>query len=155
MVEEFDREQFGKRLIEIMEERRINCTSLAIWIGTTISVVSTWRCGRSIPYLKSLVPVCGILDVSSDWLIGLSDNKTRLGCLREFDKRLFQTRLIDTMTKKHITYKALIDAMDSNSITIWSWRTGQHIPGTDSLFRLCQALDVSSDWMLGLRDDNG
>ena len=38
-------------------------------------------------------------------------------------------------------------------VTAWRWETNRY-PTTECLIRLCKALDVSSDWLLGLKEEN-
>lgn len=64
------RRGFSKRLSEVLKRSGLNQRQLADKIGTTEVSVSSWiKCNRtmSLEYLK---PVCDVLDVSADWLIG-------------------------------------------------------------------------------------
>lgn len=61
---------FSKRLREALKRSGMNDRMLADKIGTTEVSVSRWiKCSRtmSLEYLK---PVCDVLEVSADWLIG-------------------------------------------------------------------------------------
>ena len=68
------RRGFSKRLCEALERSGMNQRQLADKIGTTEVSVCRWiKCSRtmSMEYLK---PVCDVLDVSADWLIGRDDD---------------------------------------------------------------------------------
>lgn len=79
---------FATRLREIMKERGVNQTSLADKITTqyvTIQrqTISLYMNGQSKPDTERLTVLAKTLDVSADWLLGLSDVQSRDGELKQ------------------------------------------------------------------------
>ena len=72
---------FATRLREIMKERGENQTTLADKITSqyvTIQrqTISLYMSGQSRPDTERLTAICKTLDVSADWLLGLTDYRT-------------------------------------------------------------------------------
>lgn len=66
-------ETFGERLNYIMSIRNISNRTLARQLTVAVSTVSGYRTGRRSPNVDDLARIARILNVSSDYLIGLSD----------------------------------------------------------------------------------
>ena len=64
---------FGKHLKELRTEKKLSQKELALIIGTNNSSICDWECGRSEPGLDALVKLCTFFDVSSDYMLGLSE----------------------------------------------------------------------------------
>lgn len=68
---------FAVRLRTIMEERRENQTTLAKKVGLQRQTISLYTMGQSKPDTDNLTRIAKALDVSSDWLLGISDFKNK------------------------------------------------------------------------------
>lgn len=68
-------ERFGDRL----RERRVECKytqrQLAEKIHVSMCALSSWEQGKRAVSLPALVSLAMVLEVSTDWLTGLSDEK--------------------------------------------------------------------------------
>lgn len=53
---------------------------------------------------------------------------------------------------KH-TQASLAEVMGTNPRQVWRWEAGENEPSGEIVARLAQALDVSSDYLLGLSDE--
>lgn len=49
-------------------------TELATAIGTTYDCIYSWEVGRSQPSIEMLIALCKVFEVSSEYLLGLSDS---------------------------------------------------------------------------------
>lgn len=67
-------EIFTSRLKEVRQEKGWTQKQLAAAINTTDDSIYSWEKGRSQPSIELLHKLCRVLEVSSDYLIGLSDN---------------------------------------------------------------------------------
>jgi len=65
---------FGERLKEIREERAVSMSALARQIGTSQQNISRWEGGETVPSAETIVMLCKFLHISSDFLLGLSDD---------------------------------------------------------------------------------
>lgn len=68
---------FYKGFRERFNESLKNCgksqTAVADTIGVSKQCVSDYKSGKSVPSLETLFLLCKVLDVSADFLLGLSD----------------------------------------------------------------------------------
>jgi len=67
-------EAFCKRIKELRIENGITQKELANKLQTTNSSVCDWERGRSQPDLQTLTELAKLFEVSTDYLLGLSDN---------------------------------------------------------------------------------
>lgn len=52
----------------------------------------------------------------------------------------------------YVTQQQLADKIGCPRNTLQCWETGRRSPGCEALAELCQAMNVSADWLLGLTD---
>jgi transcriptional regulator with XRE-family HTH domain len=62
----------GRRIAQARRARELTQTQLAQAIGTYFPQVSTWERDERAPHPKYLVAIARVLNVSLDWLCGLS-----------------------------------------------------------------------------------
>lgn len=51
------------------------------------------------------------------------------------------------------TQSSLAELMGINHQQVWRWESGKYIPEAEKIASLAKALNVSSDYLLGLSDD--
>ena len=66
---------FPQRLSELMKERKLTQQNLADGLGVKRQTVSLYMSGQSMPDAEQLRNIALFFDVSSDWLLGLSNFK--------------------------------------------------------------------------------
>ena len=66
---------FGKRLYQIMQERNLTQKQTAELIGVDPQNVQRWVTEYTLPYGDTLAAICKGLNVSADWLLGLTDER--------------------------------------------------------------------------------
>lgn len=66
-------ELFTERLKEVRQEKGWTQKQLATAVNTTDDSVYSWEKGRSQPSIELLCKLCKVLEVSADYLLGLSD----------------------------------------------------------------------------------
>ena len=71
-------ENFTKRLNELIEESKITQRDLAQDIGVTESAISKYISGERIPNSEIISNLATALGTTSDYLLGLSNNKSSL-----------------------------------------------------------------------------
>ena len=71
------RDTFGERLNMVLYEQKITQADLDKRTGIGRANISRYVCNKQMPTVDSLISICKTLDVSSDWLLGLSDRKER------------------------------------------------------------------------------
>ena len=71
------RDTFGERLNMVMYEQKITQAELDKRTGIGRANISRYVCNKQMPTVDSLISICKTLNVSADWLLGLSDRKER------------------------------------------------------------------------------
>lgn len=74
---------FSKRIKELREENRLSQEELGKKIGLSSNTISTYERGYRQPTLDNLKKIAIILDVTTDYLLGLTDKKNKLNTLEE------------------------------------------------------------------------
>lgn len=68
---------FPQRLNEMRKAKRCTAKHMADFLGVSIRTYRNWESGHVQPSLENLVILATYLDVSTDYLLGLSDNPAR------------------------------------------------------------------------------
>ena len=69
------------------------------------------------------------------------------------NKIVFQDRLKQSIQDRGITQRMLATLTGTTEVSISRWANGSRLPNTDALYKLCKALDVSADYLLGLSNE--
>ena len=64
-------EEFGKKISNLRQNANMTQDDLALRMGVTPQAISKWERGQSLPDIFILGDLCRLLNVSSDWLLGL------------------------------------------------------------------------------------
>lgn len=68
---------FSERLYELRSEHGISQVQLAKEIGFSRSVLGYWEKGTKVPNANAIIALAKYFDVTSDYLLGLSDEERR------------------------------------------------------------------------------
>lgn len=66
---------FGERVKNLREDTDLNQTELGKSVGMTQRKISYIECGKCEPSIEDIISFCKFFKVSSDYLLGLSENK--------------------------------------------------------------------------------
>lgn len=80
----------GERLSEVRKDHGDTQAALALRLGVSLPTVRAWEQEKSSPSHEMLVELCRLYHVSSDYLLGLTDEDPA------YTHRRRQTRLSDT-----------------------------------------------------------
>lgn len=69
-------QNLGRRYRRLRIERNLKQSELAEIVGVTHSTVAKWESGANSPRAKELRILARLFNVSSDYLIGLTDDRT-------------------------------------------------------------------------------
>ncbi len=64
---------FGEKLKELRLEKGLTQRQVAEDLSVTVSTLSHWECNYQEPSFKDLMTLCRFYEVSSDFLIGLTE----------------------------------------------------------------------------------
>lgn len=68
-------------------------------------------------------------------------------------KTVFTTRLKQSITERGLTQRMLATLIGTTEQSVSRWAKGNRTPNADMLYRMCKALDVSADYLLGLSEE--
>ena len=71
------KDTFGERLNTVLYEQELSQADLDKRTGIGRANISRYVCNKQMPTVDSLITICKTLNVSADWLLGLSDRKER------------------------------------------------------------------------------
>ena len=66
--------EFTKRFNEILENSGKSQVEIARALNISKQCISDYKSGKSVPSIETLYLLCKVLDVSADFLLGLTDN---------------------------------------------------------------------------------
>lgn len=66
--------KFRERFIELLKISGVKQTEIAAAVNVSKQCISDYKSGKSVPSVETLYLLCKFLDVSSDYLLGLSDD---------------------------------------------------------------------------------
>ena len=66
--------KFKERFNEVLKTCGKSQVEIAQAIGVSKQCVSDYKSGKSVPSIETLYKICAFLDVSADFLLGLTDN---------------------------------------------------------------------------------
>lgn len=65
--------KFAERLKELRTQRNLSQMQLGLETGISQSSIGAWEIALSVPNAKAIIALAKYFDVSSDYLLGLSD----------------------------------------------------------------------------------
>lgn len=65
--------KFSERIKELRIEKGMRQCDLANLVGISRASVADWETGRHEPPLDTIIALCKIFDVSTDYLLGITD----------------------------------------------------------------------------------
>ena len=68
-------DSFSERLKKCMDEKGISEAQLAEKIGLPLNYVNNYCTGKTKPKVRALVSICIVLNMKSDFLLGLVDEE--------------------------------------------------------------------------------
>lgn len=65
--------KFKERFNEVLKMTNKRQSEIAVEVGVTRQCISDYKSGKSVPSIETLCLICKSLDVSADFLLGLSE----------------------------------------------------------------------------------
>ena len=66
--------------------------------------------------------------------------------------KAFCERMKELRVEHHLTQKELAEKLHIDNSIVTKWKKGENVPSLEVFYQLCQLLDVSADYLLGLKD---
>ena len=144
------------RIRILRREKKISQRDLGGMLGRTRNSVSQWELGKQVPGVVDIGHMCHIFRVSSDYLLGLSDDRQEPEWLEDntpdHETRANLLRLRQLRIERRITQQELAAEIGRACSTISVWEREKQTPGITDIGELCHIFGVSSDYLLGLSE---
>ena len=142
-------ELFPLRLKELLNEVETSPATLAKNLNIEQSVLSKFLLGDRLPSANTLVLLADFFNITTDYLLGLSDNLDD----RKFKRRPpFNEQFNYLLTNFNKTKYRLGKDAKFTEETLTRWKKGQYEPTVESLVRLAKYFNCSVDFVLGRED---
>ena len=139
--------KLSESLKELMNERGLNQTSLAVAMNTSSSKMSSYITGKRAPNYDTFVALIEFFNCSADFLLGLQDYpcediKYKHVCpINERFRTLLQER--------ELSQYAFIKETKISWGVFYNWLAGKSKPSVDNLVKVAKYFDCSVDYLLG------
>lgn len=68
---------------------------------------------------------------------------------------IFSQRIKEAISQSPYTQKQIATILNISESNITNWKNGDNYPSLEILYKLCLLLEVTSDYLLGLENDDG
>ncbi len=138
--------KLSERLKDLMNEAEINALNLSKKISVDQSAIARVLRAERMPSLKTLVAFADFFHCSTDYLLGLSDNLEE----KEFKTRPpFAEQLTLLLNHFKISKYRLEKETKLTEETVNRWHKGKYEPTIESIVRLAEYFDCTTDFVLG------
>ena len=148
--------EFGKRLKELRDERKVTQADLAGLLNVVRPTIAGYETRGKEPDFDKIRILCDFFNVTSDYLLGISDNKNGMAVqdvksenINASHRRIdvpFRDRLYEILEKTPIDELSRITQIPIPTIKSFLTTNG---PEIDDLRMLSYTLHVSIDYLLG------
>ena len=149
---------FSKRLKKLRQEKSLTMDALCDALNARYpelvinkSMISRWESGENDPMLVNVKYLSLFFNVSSDYLAGLTDDRTPAKRPLSFEDKVRAT-LVDLRTKRKLTQTELGEIVGKSKTAVASWEQGLSMPDVATLYQLAQYYGKSMDFMCGESD---
>ena len=147
-------------LKRLREERGIDQKVLAIDLNVSQPTISDWENGRKTPSVENLVRLADYFSVPLDYLLGrieltesnLPPEPLSLINVSPSGKSINRIRDLRIAQYPKMSQEKLGQIVGVGRSTVAMWESGKSEPDNDTLIKLAEIFDVSTDYLLGRTD---
>lgn len=155
---------FSERLQQARKDAGLTQSDIAREIDLTTSAYGYYEQGKRDPNFETLMRLCSILNVSSDYLLGLDNlnenkesysssaslkTKENLNSINHEIKKAIAQNIMLYRKKKKLTQRELAILLNTKTTLVSAWERGTSTPDVENLFNICKILEVSIIDMIG------
>lgn len=140
-----------KRLFDLREYNDLLQKEVAEHLEIRQQTYSLWEKGTKIIPLKHLNNLCNYYNVTMDYVLGLSNDKTKtnINKLNELNKKEIGLRIKKIREENNLTLRDLASILNTTSSTISAYETGKTLILTAFAYQMCKKYNISLDWLCG------
>lgn len=134
----------NESLDELLTRKNISLAEFAQSSGLLLSNIYRWKDGQFAPRLKDVQIICNFFKVSSDFLVGLSDNEKQTS----FETSTFSKRILKLLTKQNISAYKLAKNCTFNESAVSKWVNNISVPRLINAIELANFFAVPLDYFI-------
>jgi len=143
---------YKERLKKIRESNNYTQEQLARIINKSRSAYATYETEFVIMPIKHLIILCDFLNVSIDYIFGLTEIK-EYEEKKNLDFKIAGNRLKQFRNENNISQGKLAIVLKCSPGTIAGYDRGRYLIATPFLYDLCKKYNISADYLLGKTDE--
>ena len=138
-------------LYNLREDNDLYQKDIAKIVGVHERTYSSWETESKIIPLKHLNTLCNYYNVSMDYALNLTLEKTysKLKKIPELNKKDIGKRIKEFRNEKKLTLRALAKELNTTSSTISAYETGKTLILTAFAYQICKKYHISLDYLCG------
>ena len=133
-----------KRIYDLREAHDLFQREIAKILHVSQQTYSVWESGKVIIPLKHLHDLANYYQVSIDYILGLSNDKSKVLGL-PLNKNIIGKNLKDFRKKYNLTLRDLAKVLNTTSSTISAYETGKTLILTAFLYQIAINYNISID----------
>lgn len=139
--------KLSESLKELMNERGLNQTSLAVAMNTSSSKMSSYITGKRAPNYDTFVALIEFFNCSADFLLGLQDYPCE--DIKYKSVCPINERIRTLLQERGLSQYAFIKETKISWGVFYNWLAGKSKPSVDNLVKVANYFDCSVDYLLG------
>ena len=140
------------RLKEIRKERKLNQNDIAEILDVNRATIAKWELGTKVIPLERLNTLSNYLDLSMDYILGISDKSKEFNKIDEINLRMVGKKIKYLRSENNLIQSKLASILDIANSTMWSYENGDSLILTIHAYKLCKLYNLSLDYLCGKND---
>ena len=144
--------QYCVILNKIRNERGLTQEEVASILGIDRKTYNHYEVQENIIPIKHLIPLVNYLNISIDYLFGLTNNEQYKNISFNIDNIKAGLRLKEFRKENNLTLKDLAAFLNTTFSNISWYEKGRNLIATSFLYMICLKYKISADYLLGRID---
>lgn len=140
---------FQRRILEIIDDEELTKKEFSKKVGVSPDVIIRATLYGILPCVQSLIKMADNLDVSVEYLIGISDDKN---FFKSENPATFIERLTFLASEKGEKFSKIAHSMPFPENYFYDWKREKTLPSLENLRAIADYFDVSIDYLIGRSD---
>lgn len=138
-----------EKIRELRENSELTQRDIAKILNVSKSTYNRWETGEVFIPLHHLNQLCIYYNISMDYIIGLSYEKTTNSYHTTLDKNIIGKRLLDFRRENKLSQNDLAKLLNTSHSTISAYEHGKTLLLTVFAYQIAAKFNISLDWLCG------
>ena len=140
---------FTNRLLLLRQRNGLTQEELGKIIGVTKHSIYNWEHNLEIIPLKHLNTYANYFNVSMDYILNLTNDKTTNIENKILDKRIIGINIREIRKQNNLTQRKLSEILKTDHSTIGKYERGENLILTAFAYQICKKYNISMDSLCG------